>query len=54
MRFFGLASYQSNDVIEFFASRDEAEAALRKVVEEVPQLAGHLTVIEVRVDVSSN
>ena len=54
MLFYGLASYRCNDVIEFYASREEAEAALRKVVERVPVLESDLTVVEVSVDLSSN
>ena len=52
--FYGLASYRCNDVIEFYASREEAEAALRRAVEQIPLLEGGLTVIEVAVDISSN
>jgi hypothetical protein len=60
MTFYGLADYRLADsefgeVVEFFASRDEAAEALRQVLADEPDWADDLEVIAVELaDVSPN
>jgi hypothetical protein len=48
--FYGLADYRLNDfgeVLEFYGSREEAEAALRDVLRDEPEWEGELGVVTV-------
>jgi hypothetical protein len=50
MTFYGLADYRlsgSGKIIEFYPSREEAEAALRDVLTDAPEWAGELGVVTV-------
>jgi hypothetical protein len=50
LTFYGLADYRLNDfgeVIEFYASQAEADAALRDVLTDEPEWEGELGVITV-------
>jgi hypothetical protein len=52
--FYGLADYRLNDfgqVIEFYATRAEADAALRDVLTDEPEWKGELDVVAVEFDV---
>jgi hypothetical protein len=47
MIYFGVASQRVDEVIEFYPTRDEADAALRKLLAEAPQLRADAFVVEV-------
>jgi hypothetical protein len=56
MTFYGLADYSLRDfgeVIEFYPSREEAEAALRDVLRDEPGWAGEVGVIAIEFPVSA-
>lgn len=55
MTFYGLADYRLNDfgeVIEFYNSQAEADAALSDVLRDEPDWKGELAVVTVEFDVS--
>ena len=55
MTFYGLADYEDRDfgeVIEFYCSREEAEAALLEVLRDEPEWEGELSVIAVELPFS--
>ena len=52
--FGGLASFRVADVIEWYLTETEAEAALVTVLDEEPDLAGEVGVVVVEFDVSPN
>ena len=50
MVLYGLADHRLNDfgqVVEFYASREEADAALRHVLTDEPEWCGELSVVAV-------
>jgi hypothetical protein len=54
VRLYGIASKQSEDVDEFFVTRDEAERVLEQVVRDEPDLAEVLYVAEIEFELSPN
>ena len=55
MTFYGLADYSLRDfgeVIEFYASHGEAEAALRDVLRGEPEWEGELGVVSIKFELS--
>ena len=42
MKLYGIASRQSNDLDEFFVTRDEAEHTLEEILEDEPGFVGVL------------
>jgi hypothetical protein len=55
LTFYGLADYRLNDfgeVIEFYASRQEANAALEDVLRDEPEWQGELGIISIEFTLS--
>lgn len=53
MVFYGLVSWQTHSVIEFFSSADEAEAEIANVAGDEPDLASTLSVVEIDLGLDS-
>jgi hypothetical protein len=56
MTFYGLADYRLNDfgeVIDFYVSREEADAALRDVLTDEPEWSGELGVVAIEFPLSA-
>ena len=51
---YGIASSLSEDIDDFYASRDEAEAALAQILADEPEFDGQLWVEAVELEVSRN
>ncbi len=47
MRFYGLADLSVQEVIEFYGSREEAEASLREVLVDEPEWVSILKIVAV-------
>jgi uncharacterized protein YfcZ (UPF0381/DUF406 family) len=55
MTYYGLASRAMQEVFEFFATREEAEEAVRTVTRKVPELSADVFLVEVELgDASEN
>ncbi len=54
MKLYGIASRQSGDTDEFRATWEEAEAVLAEMLEDEPELADVLYVVEIKVETSEN
>jgi hypothetical protein len=53
MIFWGLADHRVEEVIDFYATRGEAEETLRRVLEDEPGWVGMLEVVEVELGSAS-
>jgi hypothetical protein len=53
MIFWGLADHRVEEVIDFYATREEAEETLRQVLGDEPGWAGLLEVVEVELGSAS-
>jgi hypothetical protein len=56
MIFYGLADYRLNDfgeVVEFYVTRAQAEAALVDVLRDEPEWEGELGIVPIRVRISA-
>jgi hypothetical protein len=51
---YGIASSLSEDINDFYASRDEAESALARILADEPEFDGQLWVEAVEFEVSRN
>jgi hypothetical protein len=51
---YGIASSLSEDIEDFYATRDEAEATLAKILADEPDFEGQVWVQAVAFDVSRN
>ncbi len=49
VRFYGLADYSVQEVVEFYLTREQAEEALREVLADEPDWAGILEIVEVEI-----
>jgi len=54
MSFWGLADHSLHEVIEFYASAEEAEQTLKLVLADEPDWAGMLEVVEIDLGRSSD
>ena len=45
MRFYGLADWENDEVIEFYPSRHAAETELREILSDEPEWAGRFEVV---------
>ena len=52
--FYGVVSAQTEKVVEFFLTRDDAVAMIREVREDEPELADELRIEEISLDASAN
>jgi len=51
---YGIASSLSRDIDDFYASSDEADAALAEILKDEPELEGTLWVEQVEFELSAN
>ena len=54
MALYGIASGLSKDVDDFYATAEEAEAALAQIFADAPELKGTLWVERVEIELSAN
>jgi len=52
--FYGVVSAQTEKVVQFFATREEAESMIAGVLEQAPELAGSLDVVPVEFPTEPN
>jgi hypothetical protein len=48
--YYGLASRLANETVELFETREEAEEAAREVQEKLPELAGDVCIVEIKLE----